>query len=79
MTTQYDLTKMPVKKLIETQTIKNKFAALLDKRAPQFLSSIASAVSLNPSLARVDQLSVINSALVAATLDLPVNPNLGFV
>ncbi|MFK5270039.1 recombinase RecT, partial [Lacticaseibacillus paracasei] len=58
MNNQYDLAKMPVKKLIETQTIKNKFAALLDKRAPQFLSSIASAVSLNPSLARVDQLSV---------------------
>lgn len=79
MNNQYDLAKMPVKKLIETDAIKNKFAALLDKRAPQFLSSIASAVSLNPRLARVDQLSVINSAMVAATLDLPVNPSLGFV
>lgn len=79
MATQRDLAKMPVKELIERTSIRSKFAEILDKRAPQFLSSIASAVNVNPSLARVDQLSVINSAMVAATLDLPVNPSLGFV
>ncbi len=73
-----DLARTPVKRLVESESIKKKFEAVLDKRAPQFLSSLTSAVSTNPQLQGVDQLSVINSAMVAATLDLPINPSLGF-
>jgi recombination protein RecT len=37
-----------------------------------------SAVSTNPKLKEADQMSVIQAAAIAASLDLPINPSLGF-
>ncbi len=54
-------------------------ANVLHDRAPQFATSIVSIVNSNRSLANVDQMSVIQSAMVAATLDLPIDQNLGYV
>lgn len=66
-----------IKSLIETDGIKKRFTDVLGKRAPSFLSSIVSAYTMNESLSKCDPMSVISSAMIAATLDLPINPSLG--
>lgn len=69
---------LPVKQLLKMPSIEARFNQVLDKRAPQFMSSLASAVATNSELQEADQMSVISSAMVVATLDLPINPSLGF-
>lgn len=73
------LAKVPVKQLVKNAQVKNMIANVLHDREPQFATSIVSIVNSNRSLANVDQLSVIQSAMVAATLDLPIDQNLGYV
>ena len=51
---------------------------MLGDKAAGFLSSILSAVNANPMLKEADSLSVISAAAIAASLDLPINSNLGF-
>jgi recombination protein RecT len=51
---------------------------MLGKRATGFITSVLQVVSSNKLLANADPHSVYHSAAVAATLDLPLNPNLGF-
>lgn len=74
-----DLAKVPVKELVKADAIKNKINDVLGKRAPQFISSIVNIVNSNQDLRKVDQTSVISSALVAASLDLPINQNFGYM
>lgn len=64
--------------LLSTESIKSKFEQVLGKNAPGFISSILSAVSTNPALGRCEPMSVISSAAIAASLNLPINPSLGF-
>lgn len=73
------LSRVPVKQLVKNAQVKNMIANVLHDREPQFATSIVSIVNSNRSLANVDQLSVIQSAMVAATLDLPIDQNLGYV
>lgn len=55
-----------------------KFQELLGKRASSFLTTVMSVVASNDLLKNAEPKSVYLSALVSATLDLPINPNLGF-
>ena len=64
--------------LLGSANIKKKFEDILGKKAAGFMSSILSAVNLNPELKNADPLSVISAAAIAASLDLPINPSLGF-
>lgn len=64
--------------LLEKIDIRKKFEDMLGARAAGFLSSIQSAVSTNPALKVCNPMSVISSAAIAATLDLPINASLGF-
>ena len=73
------LAKVPVKQLVQNDKVKGMIANVLHERAPQFATSIVSIVNSNRSLENVDQMSVIQSAMVAATLDLPIDQNLGYV
>lgn len=73
------LAKVPVKQLVQNDKVKGMIANVLHERAPQFATSIVSIVNSNRSLAKVDQMSVIQSAMVAATLDLPIDQNLGYM
>lgn len=66
-----------IKSLIETDGIKKRFEEVLGKRAPGFVSSIVSAYSMNKGLSECDPMSVIGAAMIAATLDLPINQSLG--
>ena len=70
--------KETVKSLFESPDIKQRIAAILDKNAPQFITSVIQLVNSDKNLAECKPLSVINAAMTAATLNLPLNNNLGF-
>lgn len=64
--------------LLSQDAIKNRFEQILGKKSAGFISSIISATKANPALAKCDPQSIISSAVIAATLDLPVQQSLGF-
>lgn len=67
-----------IQQLLGTDGIRNRFESMLGKRAAAFTSSIISAVNSTPALLKCDPMTVISAAAVAAALDLPINPSLGF-
>lgn len=66
-----------IKTYLANPAVKKKFEEILGKKAPGFISSIVSAVTMNPRLAQCPPDSVVASAAIAASLDLPINPSLG--
>lgn len=67
-----------LKNALSNDGIKKRFEEMLGKKSAGFISSIINVVNSNDYLATADPNSIIMSAAVAATLDLPINPNLGF-
>jgi recombination protein RecT len=63
---------------INSDAIKSKFASVLGENANGFIASLLSVVNSDGKLATADQNSIYTSALLAASLKLPINPNLGF-
>jgi recombination protein RecT len=67
--------------LLDSEKMRSRFDELLGKRAPQFIGSLVSMINDNESLQVAfysNPMSVIKSALQAATYDLPIDPSLGF-
>lgn len=64
--------------LLSQESIKARFDQVLGKKAAGFMSSIISAVNSNQKLKNANPMTVISAAAVAASLDLPINPSLGF-
>ena len=67
-----------VKGYLSDDKVKSKFNEVLGKKAPQFMTSITNAIGGNASLQKCEANSILSSALVAATYDLPIDSNLGF-
>lgn len=63
---------------LEKDGIKNRFNEMLGKKAAGFMSSIITVQNSNPQLKECEPMSIIGAAAVAATLDLPIDKNLGF-
>jgi recombination protein RecT len=61
----------------DPNTVK-KFEELLGKKANSFLTSVLSIVSQSDGLKNAEPNSVYLAAITSASLDLPINPNLGF-
>jgi recombination protein RecT len=70
--------QLTVKTLFGKDEVRNKFQEMLGKRAPSFITSVLQIVASNKLLSNAEPHSVYHSAAVAATLDLPLNNNLGF-
>src|SRR5258708_5231930 len=64
--------------LIQRTDVKRRFEDLLGKRGPAFLASLLSIHNGSNQLKLCDPKSILSAAAVAAALDLPINPNLGF-
>ena len=67
--------------LLDGEKYRRRFDELLGKRTPQFLSSLVTMINDNKDLQEAfwqSPMSVIKSALQAATYDLPIDPALGF-
>lgn len=72
------LAPMTVKALFAKDEVKTKFQEMMGKRAAAFITSVLQITSQNEMLSTADPVSIYQSAAVAATLDLPLNNNLGF-
>lgn len=75
--TQQQNKGITVSSLIKQESYKKRFNELLGKKSPGFISSMIN-VSNSASLKDAEPNSIISSAVVAATLDLPIDQNLGF-
>lgn len=70
--------KNPIKMLFDGNGIKQKFQELLGEKAQGFTTSVLQVCMNNKLLAKSNPMTVYNAACIAATLDLPINNNLGF-
>ena len=77
--------KQSVNQLMSTfldgEGMRKRFDELLGKRSPQFISSIVSLVNADANMQQAfyeAPMTVIQSALKAATFDLPIDQNLGY-
>ncbi len=66
------------KNFLLTQAVEDKFQKILGDKSNAFTSTLLSVVNSNYQLAQCDHNSIFMSAALSATLDLPINPNLGF-
>lgn len=76
--TQVQASSLTLKDLLGTPTMKKKFEELMSERAPQYITSIINLYNSEAILQKCEPMSVVSSAMVAATLDLPVDKNLGY-
>ena len=67
-----------LKQTLNAPSVKAKFEEMLGKRAPQFMTSITSVVQNNALLQKADVNSIVMGAAIAASMDLPLNSNLGY-
>lgn len=65
-------------KVLNTEQMQKKFADMLGKKSVGFLSSISNIVTNNDLLQKAETPSIVLAAAQAASLDLPINPNLGY-
>jgi recombination protein RecT len=72
------VSKTSVSSILAQESVKARFSEIMGKNASAFMSSIISATKANPSLGDCEPNSVISSAVIAATLNLPIQSNLGF-
>ncbi|RBT64113.1 recombinase RecT [Enterococcus hirae] len=73
-----DPSKSGLKALMNTPTMKNKFKEVLKEKSDGFMASVLNLVNNDSYLSSVDPMSIVTSAMVAASLDLPVDKNLGY-
>jgi recombination protein RecT len=78
MSTDIQKSPLTAKALFNQDNIKKKFEEMMGKKAQGFITSVLQIVSSSDLLSKADPMSVYNAAAVAATLDLPLNNNLGF-
>ena len=57
---------------------KQRFLEILGERANAYMASIVNVMANSNQLKMCEAATVMNAALIAATLDLPIDPNLGF-
>lgn len=66
------------KNFFSQEAVKNKFQELLGKKSQGFLTSVLQVVNNNNLLQNASPESIYGCAMMGATLDLPINNNLGF-
>jgi recombination protein RecT len=64
--------------LLDRDEIKKKFNEALGKKATLFMSGLVTIMSGSAELQKCEHMSIISSALMAASMDLPLTPGLGF-
>ncbi len=69
-----------VKSLFSSDAVKKRFNEMFKdpQKSAQFLASVSSAVASTPMLQKCDSKEVLTCAGIAASLNLDINPNLGF-
>lgn len=67
-----------VTRYIKNENVGKRINELLKDRAPQFTTTLMAALNSNKALNSCEPQSVLTAALTAASMDLPINQNLGF-
>lgn len=70
--------QLSIKGFLNSQDIQRRFAEILGKNAASFTTSVLQVVNSNDMLKNADPQTVFSAAMMAATLNLPINNNLGF-
>ena len=70
--------KNTLKALVNADVTKKKFHEMLGNKAAGFLTSLMNTTNGNAQLQQADPNSILKAGAIAATLDLPIDPNLGF-
>lgn len=69
---------LALKGYFDNESVKKNLQAMLGTKAQGFATSVLSVVNNNRLLQNAEPATIYSSAMVAASLDLPINPNLGF-
>lgn len=67
-----------LKAMLADVNVKRRFEEILGKKAAGFMSSMLTVTNGNDYLKAADPMTVISAGAIAAALDLPIDPNLGF-
>lgn len=67
-----------IKSLLSQDSVKRRFEEMLGRRAAGFMSSIINLVNSDVNLQKCDPKKVLGCAAIAASMDLPIDRNLGF-
>jgi len=78
MTEQKIVAKNDLKNFLENPAIVDKMHKVLGNNPQSFITTVLQIVSSNDLLSNATPASVYGAALTAATMKLPINPNLGF-
>ena len=70
--------QLTAKVLFSQTNVQDRFQKLLGDKSQGFITSVLQTVSSNKLLEKADPNSILQAAATAATLDLPINQNLGF-
>ena len=70
--------QVTLKSMINDERTKNKFKEMLGNKAAGFLTSLMNTTNGNAQLQQADPNSILKAGAIAATLDLPIDPNPGF-
>lgn len=65
-------------RFVQNIGVQQRIEKLLGERAGQFTTSLVTAVNNSYMLQKCEPETVLSAALTAASMDLPINPNLGF-
>ncbi len=64
--------------LFRKDTVRQQFEKLLGAKAQGFISSVLQVTTNSKLLEKADPMTILNAALTAASLDLPINQSLGY-
>lgn len=67
-----------IRQYFAKDAVQQKLTDILGQNANSFIVSVLQVVNSNTMLKKADPISVFNAACMAATLNLPINNNLGF-
>lgn len=70
--------QLGLKALMNTPTMRKKFEDVLKDKSDGFMASVLNLVSNDSYLSSTEPMTIVTSAMVAASLDLPVDKNLGY-
>lgn len=73
-----DVSKLGFKKLMSQPAMKKKFNDILHEKSDAFMGSLLTLVGGDDYLSKAEPMTIIASALKAATMDLPIDKNLGY-
>lgn len=78
--TNTDLTVQdnPIKEFFAHESVVKKFTEIIGNRAPAFVTSVLQITAASDSLRNCIPKTIFTAAATAASMDLPINPQLGF-